>query len=336
MAVIKDVAREAGVSPTTVSRFLNGGKYVKAEIQERIQAAIDKLNYTPSHIARSLVRQSTKMIGVIVPDIQSNYHSTLLSFIEATASRCGYSILMCNIAEDTGKEQAYIEFLKNMPVDGIVILHEELNDETAALLNSTSIPIVFAGVRPTKGQFISVCIDDYKAAYDGVSFLADAGHRGIALLGGNMKDHTSGKERLKGYQDALEARGLALENRRMILGGYSARAGYRLGLELLELQDPEITAVFCMSDSVAVGCLNAFIDNGIRVPEDISLLGFDGIDIVEQVRPRLSTVSQPLDEIGNMSVELLVDAIEKREKYPKVFELILRHHLKLQDSIAKR
>ncbi len=336
MAVIKDVAREAGVSATTVSRFLNGGKYVKADIQERIQAAIDKLDYTPSYIARSLVRQSTRMIGVIVPDIRSNYHSTLLSFIEATANRYGYSILMCNIAEDAGKELAFIEFLRNMPVDGIVILHEELTDETAELLNTTSIPIVFAGVRPTKGQFISVCIDDYKAAYDGVTCLLDSGHRDIAFVGGNMKDFTSGKERLQGYRDALEARGIKPDEGLILLGGYSSRAGYELAHQLIAKGVPPVTAVFCMSDNVAVGCLNAFTDGGYRVPEDISILGFDGLSIIDQVRPRLSTVSQPLEEIGNMSIELLVDVIEKRQKFPKVFELILPHSLLLQDSIKKK
>lgn len=336
MAVIKDVAREAGVSATTVSRFLNGGKYVRGEIRERIQAAIEKLDYSPSYIARSLVRQSTRMIGVIVPDIRSNYHSTLLSFIESTANKNGYSILMCNIAEDTKKELTFIEFLRNMPVDGIVILHEELTDETAELLNNTSIPIVFAGVRPPKGQFISVCIDDYKAAFDGVTALIDAGHRGIAFLGGNMKDYSSGKERLQGYRDALEAGGITAAEHRILLGGYSNRSGYELAQALISQRDPETTAVFCMSDDVAVGCMNAFYDGGCIVPEDMSILSFDGLNIIEQVRPKLSAVGQPLDEIGNMSIELLIDVIEKKERFPRVFELILPHKIIMNSSVKTR
>jgi len=335
MAVIKDVAREAGVSATTVSRYLNGGKYVKAEIQERIRAAIERLDYKPSHIARSLVSQRSHMIGVIVPDIRSGYHGTLLSHIEGTANLNGYSILMCNIAEDAHKELAYIDFLLNMPVDGVVILHEELTDETAALLGGTRTPIVFAGVRPTRGQYISVAIDDCRAAYDGTASLLDAGHRSVAFLGGHLKDHSSGQQRLKGFREAHRDRGVPFQEALILHGGYSYAVGYGLAQQLLSLQGPRPTAVFCMSDEAAVGCLNALTDQGVSVPGEISVLGFDGLSVTEQVRPRLSTLCQPLGEIGSMSVELLIDAIEKRQRFPNIFELVLPHRLEIRESVRE-
>lgn len=336
MAVIKDVAREAGVSATTVSRYLNGGKYVKAEISERIRAAIERLDYKPSHIARSLVSQRSRMLGVIVPDIRAGYHGTLLSHIEATANHNGYSILMCNIAEDARKELAYIDFLLNMPVDGIVILHEELTEETAALLNGTRIPIVFAGVRPIRGQYISVAIDDCRAAYDGTAYLLDAGHRTVAFLGGHLKDHSSGQERLKGFRDAHRDRGLLPREELILHGGYSYAVGYRLAQEMLAIEGVRPTAAFCMSDEVAVGCLNALTDRKVAVPDEVAVMGFDGLSVTEQVRPRLSTLRQPLDEIGSMSVELLVDAIEKRQRFPNMFDLVLPHHLEIRESVSIR
>lgn len=140
---IKDVAKYAGVSVTTVSRVLNGEKYVKDDLKARVQKAIDDLGYSPSHIARSLVRKKTNLIGVIVPDVTSSFYSTILSTIEKTASLNDYNLLVCNIIEDTDKELKYLQVFKEMRVDGIIIMHEKINEEIRKLLDKLGIPIIF-------------------------------------------------------------------------------------------------------------------------------------------------------------------------------------------------
>ena len=200
---IKDVAKKAGVSVTTVSRVLNGEKYVKDDLKAKVKRVIDELGYTPSHIARSLVRKKTNLIGVIVPDITSSFYSTILSTIEKTASLNDYNLMVCNIIEDTDKELKYLQVFKQMRVDGIIIMHEKISDEIRELIKKLDIPFLFSSVKPADHKFVSVIIDDYAAAYDATRYLIGLGHERIGFIGGDMRDVTSGQNRYIGYRNAL-------------------------------------------------------------------------------------------------------------------------------------
>lgn len=327
---IKDVAKSAGVSVTTVSRVLNGEKYVKDDLKARVKRAIEELGYTPSHIARSLVRKKTNLIGVIVPDVTSSFYSTILSNIEKTASLNDYNLVVCNIIEDTDKELKYLQVFKEMRVDGIIIMHEKLNDEIRELIHKLDIPIIFSSVKPTDQKFVSVIIDDYIAANDATRYLIELGHERIGFIGGDMRDVTSGQNRYVGYSHALADCNIKIVDDYIRFGDYKTHSGYELMKEIL-MCEPRPTAVFAVSDDMAVGAMNCIHDHGLKVPDDLSVIGFDGSQLTELVRPRLSSMEQPIQEMGKVTVDVLLDLIAGKEVSPQE-DVILKHKLVVRDS----
>ncbi|WP_312880605.1 LacI family DNA-binding transcriptional regulator [Paenibacillus phytorum] len=327
---IKDVAKQAGVSVTTVSRVLNGEKYVKDDLKARVKRAIDELGYAPSHIARSLVRKKTNLIGVIVPDLTSSFYSTILSSIEETASLNDYNLLVCNIIEDTDKEFKYLNVFNEMRVDGIIIMHEKLNDEIRAFLNKLDIPIIFSSVRPSDQTFLSVIIDDYAAAFDATNYLIELGHQRIGFIGGDMRDVTSGQNRYIGYRGALSERNIPIVDEYIRFGDYKIQSGYNLMKEILAC-GTHPTAIFAVSDDMAVGAMNCIHDHQLKVPEDISIIGFDGSQLTELVRPQLSSMEQPIQDMGKVTVETLLDLISGDAETPKE-DIILKHKLVVRNS----
>lgn len=327
---IKDVAQKAGVSVTTVSRVLNGEKYVKDDLKAKVKRAIDELGYSPSHIARSLVRKKTNLIGVIVPDLTSSFYSTILSSIEETASLNDYNLLVCNIIEDTDKELKYLNVFNDMRVDGIIIMHEKLSDDIRNFIHKLDIPIIFSSVRPIDHKFISVIIDDYEAAYDATKYLSELGHERIAFIGGDMRDVTSGQNRYVGYRNALKDQGVRIINDYIRFGDYKTQSGYDLMKELLACE-PRPTALFAVSDDMAVGAMNCIHDNQLKVPDDISIIGFDGSQLTELVRPRLSSMEQPIQDMGKITVNTMIQLISNPTTSPRE-DLILGHKLVVRDS----
>jgi len=333
MAVkIKDVARRAGVSVTTVSRVLNQEKYVSEALKQKVIGAIDELGYAPSHIARSLVRQKTNLLGVIVPDLTSSFYSTILSSIEETASANGYSLLVCNIVEDTDKELRYLNVFHEMRVDGIIIMHEKVTDDIRSLLNKLNIPVIFSSVKPADQKYLSVIVDDYKAAYDATAYLIELGHERIGFIGGDMRDITSGQNRYAGYRNALTDHRLKMIYEYVKFGDYKINSGYAMMQELL-LCDPPPTAVFAVSDDMALGAMNCIADNKLSVPDDISMIGFDGSSLTELVRPRLTSMEQPIHEMGQVTVESLLALIEDGDQVNE--DIILQHRIAERDSCRR-
>lgn len=327
---IKDVAKKAGVSVTTVSRVLNGEKYVKDDLKAKVKRVIDELGYAPSHIARSLVRKKTNLIGVIVPDLTSSFYSTILSSIEETASLNDYNLLVCNIIEDTDKELKYLNVFKEMRVDGIIIMHEKLSDDIRSFINKLDIPVIFSSVRPVDHKFVSVIIDDYEAAYDATRYLIELGHERIAFIGGDMRDITSGQNRYVGYRNALKDHRVRIVNDYIRFGDYKTQSGYNLMKELLACE-PRPTALFAVSDDMAVGAMNCIHDHQLKVPDDISIIGFDGSQLTELVRPRLSSMEQPIQDMGKITVDTLIELISDPTFSPRE-DLILGHKLVVRDS----
>lgn len=327
---IKDVAKKAGVSVTTVSRVLNGEKYVKDDLKAKVKRAIDELGYAPSHIARSLVRKKTNLIGVIVPDLTSSFYSTILSSIEETASLNDYNLLVCNIIEDTDKELKYLNVFKEMRVDGIIIMHEKLSDDIRSFINKLDIPVIFSSVRPLDHKFVSVIIDDYEAAYDATRYLIELGHERIAFIGGDMRDITSGQNRYVGYRNALKDNRVKIVNDYIRFGDYKTQSGYNLMKDLLACE-PRPSALFAVSDDMAVGAMNCIHDHQLKVPDDISIIGFDGSQLTELVRPRLSSMEQPIQDMGKITVDTLIELISDPTFSPRE-DLILGHKLVVRDS----
>jgi len=330
---IKDVARHAGVSVTTVSRVLNGEKYVKDDLKRKVNRAIEELGYAPSHIARSLVRKKTSLIGVIVPDITSSFYATILGSIEEEASANDYSLLVCNISEDIDKELKYLNTFLEMRVEGIIIMHEKINEEIRSLIHKMQIPVIFSSVKPMDQQLVSVIVDDYQAAYDATAYLIDLGHQDIGFIGGDMRDITSGQNRYSGYRSALANHGVKIVYEHIRFGDYKVRSGYEQMQEILRTSQPP-TAVFAVSDDMALGAMNCIRDNGLRVPEDISVLGFDGSQMTELVRPTLTSMEQPIQEMGKVTVKTLLNQIQSGTG-PDA-DIVLEHRLVVRGSSMAR
>ncbi|GGG52986.1 LacI family transcriptional regulator [Paenibacillus radicis (ex Gao et al. 2016)] len=327
---IKDVAKRAGVSVTTVSRVLNGEKYVKDDLKERVRKVIDELGYSPSHIARSLVRNKTNLIGVIVPDITSSFYSSILSSIERSTSLNDYNLVVCNIMEDEDKEYKYLQVFKEMRVEGIIIMHEKLNDETRELIGKLGVPIIFSSVKPVEQPFISVIINDFHAAYDAACHLIGLGHKRIAFIGGDMRDVTSGQNRYAGYIQALKDHDIEVIKEYIHFGDYKTPSGYEIMKQLLACEERP-TAVFAVSDDMALGAMNCIHDHGLKVPDDMSVMGFDGSQWTELVRPRLTSMGQPIQEMGKETVNVLLKLISGEQNVAK-HDVIFEHKLVVRES----
>jgi len=323
---IQDVAKKAGVSTATVSRVINGYEHVSDKLRKRVQDAIDELNYKPNQIAKSLASQKTNLIGILVPDLKYDYYASMLSSIEESASRYNYNIIVCNIKENLEKEKRYINILKEMWVDGIILMHEKLNDTIKKLLLECQIPIVLASIKLKELNFPSINIDDFRAAYDATKYLIDLGHKRISIIAGDMRDYTAGYERFRGYRQALKDNDIPLRQKYFQQGNFTIQDGYNAMRKLLENERDLPTAVFAVSDSMAVGAMNCMIDRGYDVPNDISIMGFDDIDLASAVRPKLTTVNQPAEKIGSLAVDLLIKCVKK--EYDEIEkEIILEHRI---------
>ncbi|WP_054948725.1 catabolite control protein A [Numidum massiliense] len=326
---IYDVAREAGVSMATVSRVVNANPNVKPTTRKKVLDAIDRLGYRPNAVARGLASKKTTTVGVVIPDISGAFFAEVARGIEDIANMYHYNIILCNSDEKKEKEIRLINTLLEKQVDGLIFLGGEVTDEHKEAFRTTSVPIVLTATFDDEKQWPSVNIDNLSAAIDATEILIDEGHKDIALISGPLTDPINGYSRYKGYRQALEAREIPFQEEYVRIGDYRYRSGMNVMKELLALDKPP-TAVFAASDEMAVGAIHAIQDAGKRVPEDISVVGFDNIDIASMVRPLLSTIAQPMYDIGAVSMRLLTKLINKESvEDPHV---VLQYDVMLRDS----
>lgn len=329
---IDDVAKKAGVSISTVSRVLNGYEHVSKSSKEKVEKAIKALEYTPSQAARSLASQKSNMIGIIVPDLANQYYAKMITAIEEEASKHDYSIIICNIQENISKELKYMKMLKEMWVDGVVLMHEKINEETKKFLMTCNFPVVLASVKIPGVELTNINIDDEQAAFDAIEYLVELGHKRIGMITGDLRDYTAGISRLNGYKKALAHYGISIDEAIIQEGHFKFNDGYRIMEKMLMLKDRP-TAVFAASDEMAIGAMNCALDMGFNVPEDISFMGFDNIDMARVVRPKLTTVNQPSTLIGQIAIESLLKKMagESVEEH-----IVIKHDLVKSDSCQKR
>ncbi|MEL7658712.1 MAG: LacI family DNA-binding transcriptional regulator, partial [Bacillota bacterium] len=250
MANIKIIARKAGVSISTVSRVMNGSKPVSEELQKRVHDAVKQMNYKPNSIARSLILNKTNLIGVVVPDVSNSFHAQLLYGIESYAAQADYSVIICNVYRNWDKQQKYFNLMMERHVDGIILLHDNTLQELSDFQKVSSTPLVYASV-PVKGAAIPfVGIDEVQAAYDAVSHLISKGHKDIGLIFGEC--YALGELRKEGYCKALADHGIPQRDSLMVHRPSGVEYGYQAMEQLLDLGEHP-TAVFCVSDDMAVG-----------------------------------------------------------------------------------
>jgi len=306
-ASIYDVARESRVSVFTVSAVVNNKSHVRKKLRERVEAAIQKLNYRPNLLARSLAKQRTHTIGMIVPDIANPFFPMVVRGAEDAAQKRGYNLLLCNSDDTQVKEENALELLLSKRVDGI-LLTKAASDITPSLLEmiqKMNIPIVLVMRTFPRISKDAIITDDYQGAYDAVCHLARAGRKRIALIGGPMKV-SNGKARYEGFRDALKANGLAYDPKLTLEGDYRMESGYRAG-HLLLSHRPD--GLYVANYLMTVGVLKAAEEMGLRCPEDFGLVSFDDYPWLGIFRPRLTTVELPKYQLGSEAAELLLERI---------------------------
>lgn len=313
-ATIKDIAREIGVSPSTVSRALNDHPAISKTTKERIKAKAKELKYEPNIVALSLKNKSTKTIGVVIPELIHFFFSSVISGIEEVAYDNGYTVMVCQSNESHHKEVKDVNALLAHRVDGLIISQakEILNIDHYQEIQDRGVPLVFFDRKPTDVKAPSVIIDDVAAAYSATKHLIDRGCKSIMHLGNNMRMPIS-EARAKGYKKAIiESDGEVDETKIIDCPSSLQNDSYNQVLELLE-GGMKIDGIFASNDLLAIGAIKALKQFGLRIPQDVAVVGFSNWNFCDMVDPPLSSVNQPGKEMGHKSMERLLKLIKDEE-----------------------
>lgn len=317
-ATIYDIAAAVGTSTATVSRVLsNSGYPVKDELRERILQTAERLNYAPNMVGRMLKKNESRDIGVVIPTISNPFYTQLVLGIELEARRRGYNILLCNSFRETAAEKKYLESLYQKQVSGIILSSIDHNHDYLRHMKENGVQIVLVDQDIDDLQCSRVGFDYIKGGLVAVEHLIKMGHRNIAFLSSPLT-RRSRKETMEGFMLALRNNEIEFRKENVIVaeseeesmsGTYEFENGKRLARKVLDLPDRP-TAVFAVNDMTAFGVINELLSCGIRVPEDISVIGFDNIELSSMIHPPLTTVNQPSYETGRQACLLLLDSID--------------------------
>ncbi len=331
---IKDIAKEANVSIATVSRVINNkSEGVGKETREKIRKIIKDLNYYPNRVARGMVTKQSNILGLILPDISNPFFPDLVRGVEDTASKSGYNIVLCNADNNKDKEASYIRVLKENNAAGIFYISViKKNDNNLKLLVDGKIPFVLMDRRINIENVPKVYTDNVTGMYEMADYLIKNGHRRIAYISG-PKHNSSSDQRLKGYKKALSDTGITIDPDIIKVGDYKLESG-RQHMQALIDEGNNFTAVACANDMMAVGALEVLKHKGIKVPQEISITGYDDIFMASVTSPKLTTVAQPKYKMGCIAAELLIKLVQGRQISRK--EIILKPSLAIRESAIKR
>lgn len=308
---IKDVAREAGISVATVSRVLNDSGPVHAATRERVREIARRLRYSPSGAARSLITNKTHTIGVLLPALYGEFFSEVIRGIDQTAYRNGHHLLVSSSHADRDELEAVLRAM-HARVDGLLVMTPGLDARTLAENLPPRLPLVLINTSLDEGSFASVTVDNFGGAHSMVRHLLERGHRRIAIIQGTRGNHDA-HHRLRGYRAALDEAGIALDPALEIEGNFTEAAGHAAIPRVLALE-PRPTAIFASNDSMAIGALSALREAGLRVPRDLSVVGFDDIPIARYMDPPLTSVHVAISELGGYATKRLLEVMEKAGK----------------------
>lgn len=322
-ATIKDIAAAAGVTVSTVSRALNGRYGVSEEIRRKVLSTASRLKYQPNLVARGLVTGRSRSIGLLVSDIRNPFFAELARGVEDAAQAAGYEIILCNSDLDRKKQMTYFRSLLSKRVSGILI-NTVSGVDTAELseFEAAGIPVTTLAASPRYRFVSTVVCDNVRGGALAGAYLARLGHRSIAHLTGSRR-HPTLSERTRGFLEAVHAACPCAEVK-VLRGEHNLRGGHQMARRALEA-DPRPTAIFAGNDSIAFGAMRAIFEAGLQVPEDVSLVGFDDVEWSSIVRPALTTIRQPIYEVGREAVEILLRQAAANRLIPehRVFEVEL-------------
>ncbi|KXT72372.1 Catabolite control protein A [Streptococcus sp. DD10] len=323
---IYDVAREAGVSMATVSRVVNGNKNVKENTRKKVLEVIERLDYRPNAVARGLASKKTTTVGVVIPNITNSYFATLAKGIDDIAEMYKYNIILTNSDEDDDKEVAVVNNLFSKQVDGVIFMGYHLTEKIRSEFSRSRTPVVLAGTVDVEHQLPSVNIDYAKATADAVEELSKRNDK-IAFVSGPLVDDINGKVRLSGYKSGLKAQGLTYSEGLVFESKYGYNDGYAMAERLIA---SKANAAVVTGDELAAGLLNGLTDRGIQVPADFEIIASDDSQVTRYTRPSLTSISQPLYDLGAISMRMLTKIMHKEELDER--EVLLSHGITKRQS----
>jgi LacI family transcriptional regulator, repressor for deo operon, udp, cdd, tsx, nupC, and nupG len=329
MANIQQVAKQAGVSVATVSRVLNGQNTVSAKTKMKVEETIKKLNYEPSLLGRNLRTSESRLFLILIPTISNPFYLEIIKGIEQVAISQNYNILLCETDSNPEKENIYFDLVRKKMADGIISMDPAVNVETLKKLAENYAIIQCSEYEEGTG-IPYVTIDNEEASYRAVKHLIQIGHKKIALMNSDEK-YLFARQRKMGYKRALEENGITLKNEYIIP---TQRLGFENGQQamkkILNLQDRP-TALFAVSDLLAIGALKEINAAGLHIPNDIAVVGFDKIDFSNMTNPTLTTIAQPMKRMGSVAARMLIEKIKGEE----VESIILDHELVIRESTSR-
>ena len=312
-ATILDIARESGVSKSTVSRVLNGHSQVSDEARRRVLEAIERLNYTPNGLARGLSGRRTGMVGFVLSDISNPFFPEIVRGVEDIARELGYTVFLANTDGQVEREEEAVRLLVERRVDGVIF--GSVTEDTRCLpkLSEVGIPFVLAGRSTRDPALDCVVVDNVLGGRLATEHLIKLGHARIAFIGGPPSVLAS-VERYEGYRQAMRAHGIPEETKLVQWADFRYEGGYQAARMLLRSTRNRPTAIFAANDQMAIGALDAVLDLGLEVPRDVAIVGFDDIPAARLRTVQLTTVAQPKYDIGSLAMQLLAQRIEERSR----------------------
>jgi LacI family transcriptional regulator len=328
---IIEVAAEAGVSFGTVSRVINNDVHVAPDTRERVQETMRRLNFVANRQARSLAGGKTHTIGMLVPDLGTGYIGEIIRGIDAELGVSGYDLMLYTTHRAAAKEASYVANLVQDMVDGLVLVLPRNPVDYIATLEKRKFPFVLIDHQGTGEDCPAVGATNWQGAYNATDYLIRLGHQRIGFITGWL-DLGAALDRLDGYKTALRTHHLPVEDNLIYEGTFAQLDGYTGALKFLDLASPP-TAIFASNDVMAMAAMDAVRERGFRAPEDISIIGFDDIPQASLVRPALTTIRQPLEQMGRVATQMLMEILQNPDMRPKRIELPTE--IIIRDSTAK-
>lgn len=306
-ATMKDIARQTGLGLATISRYLNGGK-VKAQNRIAIETAISELSFTVNEFARSLKTSKSKTIGVIIPELNNTFVATIITVIEDILRKKGYAVIICDCSTNEDLEKEAVQFLVNKTVDGIINMPvcKDGSHLKPALDKDLPVVLIDRMIAGLSDRVDAVVVDNKQAAKDAASYLITNGHRNIGIIVGPEDVYTS-RQRLLGYNQAFAERGLECDGY-VEYGDYTVHSGYANMQKLLSKHN-DMTAVFVTNYEMTLGAIIAINEAGIKLPDELSVIGFDNLQLAQVIKPRLTIITQPLEEIGEQAAAVMLERL---------------------------
>jgi DNA-binding LacI/PurR family transcriptional regulator len=340
-STLKDIARELGVSVSTISRVVNNKTYVNPKTRKIVLEGLKKFNYMPNQVARSLKKQSTGTVGIVVPDISENFFAQIIKGIDEVLRRKDISIILADSNESSQKEANYLKLLYQNRIDALILATVSKNHETLNMYSSNNIPVIFIDNIPDIDHDIDcVIINNKKASMLAVNHLIENNHRNIAIIVGSP-DETTGYERLDGYRRAMEQHKIPVDEHLIQHGNYKEDSGYTCMKILLEnrMEHP-FTGLYVGSEMMTYGAIKAIKEYGLLIPDDIALVGFDVHDKSGLITPGITSVRQPETYIGKTVADLVVNRLKEKKNNTRLNQvyqhIVLEPFLEIRKSSGAR